>query len=406
MPPAVAPRARSTPSAPSSRVRLGSLGNPPVLGTFSGLSELPSFFSQPAQALRDAERGVYVDVRELVDRYPNMGALARVYGWGPKTGEWETLGRWQVKWLSPFGGWTDVRASLPTPPPGMILDMTRAPSTYYGSFGAANNALQLAPGDDASHALLVGKRAGRSEGLMYELEADRAPVEVQRADGEPFGEIEGVVRAAGRWFVAAPPAADSAAPMTAIWQIEGAVARELVRIPRAKSDLSSSSARTRLARRSDGRAIALVVDGQPTAERPASVRWALPIDLESGALGEPEPLGYVDLAGRAPGACADDAVGWVLDTSLPSTHVRMRTPRGAGSLGGVLARLRWTTTRTCVEALAGTYDGQSQERAAELARSGGATAPSHASLRPTELLVSAMSVQTRFSLKCTVSPTK
>ncbi|MBX3260563.1 MAG: hypothetical protein KF782_12790 [Labilithrix sp.] len=397
---AATPRAKSAdPVAPQSRVRLGGFGGPPVLSTFNGLSELPPFFAQAAPALRESERGVNVDVREHVERYVNVGSLARVYGWGPKTGEWETLGRWQVKWLSPFAGWPEVRASLPAPPPQVILDMTRASTTYYG-YGVPSSGFQLAQGDDAAHALLVGKRAGRAEGLLYELEAERAPIEVRRADGEPFGELEGVVRAAGRWFIASP-SSGAAAPTTLVWQIEGGVARELVRVPRASASVSSS-ARTRLASRSDGRAIALVVDGQPTAERSTSVRWALPIDLESGALGEPEPLGYVDLAGRTLDACTDDVVGWVLDATMPASSVRVRVPQGGGALSSVLARLRLTRARACVERVAGTYEGQSQERAAQLTRAGAGAARTTAPLRSGELYATVMSAQHRFPLKCSV----
>jgi hypothetical protein len=406
MPPAApTPRVRpSTMTPPSQRIRIGSFSNPPVLGSFNGLSELPPFFSQQAPSLRDAERGINVDVRELVERYPNVGSLARIYGWGPKTGEWETLGRWQVKWLSPFSGWPEVRASLPTPPPQLILDMTRAATTYYGGYGIANNNFQLATGDDASHALLLGKRIVRPESVIYELEADRAPVEVRRADGEPIGDIEGIVRAAGRWFIATP-SGQGTSPTTVIWQVEGGIARELVRIPRTPNEAqSSASGRTKLAARSDGRAIGLVADGQPTAERASSVRWVLPIDLESGALGEPEPLGYVDLAGRSLDACTDDVVGWVLDTSLPSSSVRVRLPQGSGSLSAVLARLRMTSARACIEKLAGTYDGQSQERAAQLTRGGSGTARATAPLRPGELSVTAMSAQTRFPLRCSLAP--
>ena len=139
---------------------------------------------------------------------------------------------------------------------------------------------QFAPGDDAAHALLVGKRLVRSESVLFELEADRAPVEVRRADGEPLGEIEGIVRASGRWLFATPPGTGTAAPTTTIWQIEGAVARELVRVPRAMNELPNAGptgARTKLARRSDGRAIGLVVEGQPSVDRASNVcqRWPI-----------------------------------------------------------------------------------------------------------------------------------
>lgn len=395
MPAATAAAARPPPVPLSStgRVHLGGFGGPPVLGTFNGLRTLPPFFAQPAQALRESERGINIDV----------ASLARIYGWGPRTGEWETLGRWQVKWLSPFSGWPEVRASLPTPPPSMIVDMTRAGAGYYGTFGGTHHGFQLVPGDDAAHALLVGKRAIRSEGVMFELEADRAPVEIRRADGEPFGEIEGAVRAAGHWFVATPLVPSTASsPLTAIWRIEGAIARELVRIPRVTSDSpSSSSSRTKLARRADGRAIALIADGQPTAARSVSLRWALPVDVESGSPGEPEPLGYVDLAGRTLDACTDDALGWVLDTSIPSSQVRLRTSGGTGSINAVLARLRVTSARACIERLAGTFDDQSPDRAAQLSRPG-STTRSLPTILPGEIRVTAMHAQTRFPLRCSV----
>jgi hypothetical protein len=378
-----------------------------VLGSFNGLSDLPAFFSQGPPVLRDSERGLNVDVRDLVERYPNLGSLARIYGWGPHNGEWDTLGRWQVKWVSPFSGWNDVRASLPTAPPQVILDMTKG-SSYGGygyGYGSRTDNWQIAPGDDSAHALLIGKRVIRSESVLYELEADRAPVEIHRADGEPFGEIEGIVRASGRWFIATPPNAGSTSPVTVIWQIEGAVGRELVRVPRSTPDASGSSAgtsRTKLARRSDGRAIGLVAEGQPTAERSSTnVRWALPIDLESGALGEPESLGYVDLAGRTLEGCSDDVVGWVLDTSMQSTSVHIKLPQGSGSINGVYARLRMTTARTCIERIAGTYDGQSQERATQLTRPG--VAKANTTLRPGELFATVLSTQQRFPLKCTVA---
>jgi hypothetical protein len=418
-PPAVVAR-RPQPTTPpavssSPRIHLGGLsglggfGGPPVLGSFNGLSELPAFFTQSAPTFRDSDRGLTIEVRELLDRHANINTLARVYGWGPRTGEWETLGRWQVKWLSPFSGWTETRASLPAPPPQLILDMTRA-ATGTSYIGGAINTPQLAVGDDASHALLFARRLGRSELVMFELEADRAPVEVKRADGEPFGEIESAVRAAGRWFVATPALSAQRVPLpvNVIWQVEGGVARELARVPRAlPNPPGSTTARaTKLARRSDGRAIALVSEGQQTPERAAATRWAVPIDLESGALGEPESLGYADLAGRTLDACTDDLVGWVLDVSMPSSSVRLRLPKGGGSLLAPLGRMRMTPSRACVERVAGNFDVQSQEGVGQLTAAG-ASAQRARSSTPArgEIAVSAMSMQNRFPLRCSVFKT-
>jgi hypothetical protein len=384
---------------PPPRIHIGVSGGPPVLGTFNGLRELHPFYSHAPQALREnSETGVDVEVRDLIERYPNVGPLARIYGWGPKTGDWDTLGRWQVKWLSPFAGWPDVRASLPAPPPAMVLDMTKMTTPYYGGGYAMSSNLQFAAADDGAHGLLIGRRVIRSEAVLFELEAERAPVEIHRADGEPFGEIEGVVRAAGRWFIATP--LHGGVPATVIWQVEGAVARELVRVPRHAAEQASGAGRTRLARSVGGRAIGLVVEGPSMTERATNARWVLPIDLETGGLGEPEALGFVDLAGRTLDACTDDATGWVLDTSMPSS-IKVKVPAGTGSINGIQARLRLTSTRACVERIAGTYDGQSQERATQLTRPGAPVR--NPAFKPGELLVTAMSAQMRFPLKCTIA---
>lgn len=396
--PAAHVHAATLPTVPVVRPRLpGMAGSSSVLGTVQGSTELPAFFHASAPTFRDPDRGIYADVRELAERYPSVGSLARIYGWGPKTGEWETQGHWQVKWLSPFAGWPDLRASLPSLPPAAVVDLTR--SGYYGSSAgyasSYGNAWQLSPGDDAAHALLLGRKTTRAE-AVFELEADRAPVELKRADGEPFGEIEGSVRAAGRWYIATGTTTANAGQATIVWQVEGGLARELVRVPRIAMDGGSAS-KGKLARRSDGRSIALVVDGQPGPERAANLRWALPIDLETGALAEPEPLGYADLAGRTFEACADDGLGWTFDTTLPSTTARVRLPHGGGTVSGLHARLRLSRTRACVERLAGNYDGQSTERAAELSRSGPAA---RGPVRASDVLVTAMSAQTRFPLRC------
>jgi hypothetical protein len=128
----------------------------------------------------------------------------------------------------------------------------------------------------------------------------------------------------------------------------------------------------------------------------------LPIDLETGTLGEPELLGYVDLAGRTLEACGDELVGWVLDSSLPSSSaIRLKLPTGSGVLTSTNARLRVSTDRACIERLSGGYDGAS-ERTAQVARPGAA---SRATLpaRPGDILVAATSSQTRFPLRCTIA---
>ncbi len=369
----------------------GALG----VASMPSLPPLPSFFGRPGPALRDSERGLPFDVQDLLERYPRIGTLGRVYAWGPKGGDWDAQGRWQIKWLSPFADWKEARASQASIPPAWMHDLT-TPTSAYGS-GSSSFAgwFQLAGGDDSRHALLIARRMSRTEVAAIVLEAERAPVEIRRADGEPFAEIDAVTRTAGRWYLATPPSAGEAKAFTTIWQVEGAVARELVRVPRAAAD-TGRPAGVRLARRSDGGAIALVVDGQATAERNAATRWALPVDLTSGAFGEPQSLGYADLAGRTLERCGDGdgAIGWVVDASMPGATVRIRLPHGAGTLHGAYARMRLSASRTCIERIAGVYDGTSPAQTSS-------TAPPPVT-NLSDVVVSALWSQGRYGLRCTL----
>lgn len=393
------PAARPTPTPPT-RFGLGGVlaPSPGAIGS----SELAAFYTQAGPPLRDGERGVSFDVGEQFGRGTRTGSLARVYAWGPKTGDWDTQGRWQVRWLSPFSGWTEAKASVATLPANPILDLTRGTASAFGYGGIAfgSGAFLLAPGDDAAHALLGMRRvSNRSELALFELEADRAAVEIRRADGEPFPEIESAVRMSGRWFVSATSPSAATAAHTAIFQIDGGVAREIARVPRVGLDQGRTGV-ARLARRSDGRALGLVVEGQRTPERDVVVRWVAPIDLETGVVSEPESLGYEDLGGMTLDACAEDTVGWVLDAALANTTVRLKVGATAGSLHSVQTRLRLTGTRACVERVSGMLDGQSAERAAALGRAGARVATP---ARPGEIVASVFAAQNRHPLRCTLT---
>jgi hypothetical protein len=64
--------------------------------------------------------------------------------------------------------------------------------------------------------------------------------------------------------------------------------------------------------------------------------------------------------------------------------------------------LRLTTTRACIERVAGMYDGQSADRAAQLTRAGarpGVALPQ----KPGELIASAFAAQGRYALRCTLT---
>jgi hypothetical protein len=210
---------------------------------------------------------------------------------------------------------------------------------------------------------------------------------VRRADGQPLPDVEAATRVLGHWYVATAQA-PLELPATVVWEIEGSFAREAARVPRASAEVVRTP--TRLARRSDGRAIGLVVDGPPEQERAAMMRWVLPIDLESWAVGDPEALGPIDFSDRTLAACAPADAGWVFDAPLGVT-ARIESGGDARVLSGATARLRVTPENACVERLEG--EGGFDLPPLETRREGES--------KPT-VLVALGRAGTRYPLRCTV----
>jgi hypothetical protein len=319
----------------------------------------------------------------------NEGPNARVYAWGPKAGDWDHVAKWSVRWVWPFGGPDGARSTIASPVPSLVANVARIGALRTLKWSTFE-------GDDASHALLATHRK-HDEMSLFELEADHAPIEIERADGEAFAEIDAAVRAGGRWYLATPPRPGERTEAT-VWQVEGSVAHELARVPR-----TNDKAHAGLAWRSDGKAIGFVVTGAPSYW---PTRWVLPIDLESGSLGDIEPLGAQDFGDRPSlPACTSDDAGWSLD--IPAFFpIRIASANGADaspSLGTPLARVRISGARACVERVAGLLDALPTDHAAEhatptSASSTSAPSPSHASLSAT---LSANAGHERRQLRCT-----
>jgi hypothetical protein len=212
----------------------------------------------------------------------------------------------------------------------------------------------LVAGDDADHALLVARRtASAVTADVLELEADRPPLEVRRAGGDALPDFESAVRVGARWYVATQQQAGEL-PASVMWVLDGASAREVVRVPRGGFETRPA---LRLGRRSDGRQLALVVDGQADFDRGVPMRWIVPLDLETGALADPEPLAPADLADRRVTVCQEEDTGWVVDLPYPAA-VNVEAQAGArASLSGAMARLRLSREKACVERMTGSLEG-------------------------------------------------
>jgi hypothetical protein len=362
------------------------------------------FYSMPPPAMRAEDQVVRAEASSSLDRADRLGALARLFAWGPRSEDWSHVGRWGVQWLWPYGGSRDVRTTSPSIAPFATLDAARR-ALLGGSPVTLN--WSLAIGDESTTALLIGKRIGVLPGVtgVFALEAERSPLEVHRADGEPFADVDSAIRASGHWYLVTGPSAGE--PRAAVvYRVDGSEAREFARVPRASPE-SRALPVARLARRTDGRAIGVVVvEGQPSAD---ALRWVLPLDIESGAPGEPEPLGLANLGDRSElSPCTEEDAGWVLDTSWNgarwSAKARVDLGRGRGSfdLINLYLRLRLSSRRACIEQLSGTYEGARDTVSVPTMPAGlgsGASRTRDVHPRPT-VFVSALEGHARHALRC------
>jgi hypothetical protein len=312
--------------------------------------DTPGLFRTPPPKKRSEEAMIWGEADD-----PHLGPLARIYAWGPVDGEWARAGRWTARWLWPYGSWRDVRSASSAAAAFPTLDAARRVLGQVGSPNIVN--WSMAIGDEPSSVLLFGKSLGQ-EITALELESDRAMVEVRRVDGEPLTQVDFAMRAVAHWYIVTPQMFGEL-PAAVIWRVDGATAREFARIPRVDSPPGS----VRLARRNDGRAIGLVVDGEPPPDRGVPLRWVLPLDIESGMAGEAESLGAADLGDRSlVPLCVEGDAGWILDTAWSATARIAMTdgktgsgPTGA-SLHNLYARERLSTGHACIERLSGTYE--------------------------------------------------
>jgi hypothetical protein len=348
----------------------GSYGRAPVSQDWS------PFFTIAAPKLGTDDLGYSRPIDDVYERSGtdrtsagrlSIARLARFYAWGPKGLDWEGHGRFMVRFTSPYESSTMLRATqTTTPTPSFIADATNFVSLGYAIQHPIQSAAMV-PGDDATHALFVVHRYGGmgNEAIIVEAESERPPTIVHRIDGQALGDLESAVRMAGHWYLA------TAEPFTsAIWEVENGGAREVARIPRIAAESSSRPWAIRLARRADDHMLAALLEGVPMPEGdaiPAHTWWpqlyALPIDVATGTVQDPERLGPPNGANKSVHVCGPEDGGWVVDGRWPGGAITIGSASENGTLqgsssSGMLARYHVTSTSLCIEKLSVTGYGE------------------------------------------------
>jgi hypothetical protein len=332
------------------------------------------------------EVGISADPSSSFDSFTRTAHLARAFAWGSPGDDWEATSRLELQWIWPWGRTPEVGSSLPAPARWSSLDAARSTMR---SLGGAQSGWTVVPGD-GDHALLVARDGpGPSVAL---LETGRAPQWIHES-GAHFDRVEAATRAGGRWIVATAQRPDEPAA-SVLWALDSSGTRELARLPRAGDE---PYPRIRLARRNDDRAVGVIVAGQPDLTRDASL-WVIRVDLESGALSDPEPLASLEMSPGGVRACEGDEPGWTLDWPYPaSVDVHVGTEWSA-TLAGATARVRLSAAAACLEGIAGSADREAAHAPEALYRPHAAATLGSG----TRVRVLVVSARAHFPLHCTV----
>jgi hypothetical protein len=300
---------------------------------------LPGFCGKPASPRPTDASAVVAEIDEGVGWPRRASPVGFVYTWGPDRGDWDKLGRWEIRWRSAWGGC----GSSTGPAPWSSQD---AALRSLGRSGPSS-ALTLVGGDDPGRALLAVARRPAGFDLLA-LDAGRPPRPIHRADGDVFPDILSAVPFASRWYVASssPPSQVGA---TVVWEIDGDSAREIGRLPRAGPE---GHATLRLARRAGGRGLALIVEGRPDATMPGRM-WLVTVDPSTGETRAPEALAPLDLGGRPPAACTGDEEGWEVEIPYGGPVELSLAPGAWLPAQSPTATLRLVGANACLERVVG-----------------------------------------------------
>jgi len=324
----------------------------------AGSPAFPPSSGKAAPRVPTGYSGVTADALNLADTSHRGAAAARLYAWGPTAGDWSALGRWEVRWDWLWGSRiSPMAASGPAPWPTSDAAQRSlgAPTTW-----------TLVSADDADHALLVARRPpGAPSVEVFALESGRSPLEVLTVDGTPFPDFDTAIRIAGHWYLTTSQRG-AERKATVVWTLDGPVAHEIARVPRT-GPLARPT--VRLARRTDGRALGLAVEGQPDIHQPASI-WVVGVDLYTGATTDPVPLPLLDRSDRPVALCTGDDSGWELDMPYPGDVFVRVGDRWDSSLHAALVRLTLSRERACVGRAVGWVDGFGANAADAMRRAG------------------------------------
>lgn len=350
-------RAPAPPPPPPSRLRPSRFGlRPPPVRAAPSSTPWSPFRNTPPPALGPEETGV---------DHGGGGDVPwlRAYAWGKKGADWTRAGRWLLRFDDRFDPAGGVRSGAAAAPPW--ADELSALEAIAGTGVQWYGVL-----DPGGRALLASACHGSSCSLYAAAEGQPAlPIRDAAGRGSTFVRPlpNGAVRVGDTWFYLLQP---SSGEYVTLWRVDLGAARPLATYQRPTTRFGYDP--PRLVRRAVGSGIALLVAGQPEPGEPAGVWHIIPVDPETGALGESTPLIRRDFAIAAPPAppgarplpattvplprCAPEQDGWLVMLK-PDTAVTVDVDNARATIEHVEMRVRVDPDRACVEALTAVTPG-------------------------------------------------
>ncbi|HVY47791.1 MAG TPA: hypothetical protein VHB21_18010, partial [Minicystis sp.] len=279
-------------------------------------------------------------------------AQVRAYAWGKRGADWTRAGRWLVRFDDRFDPTGGVRSTAITSSPWADENVA-AEAIGTGSYNTTQWTLGEGRLIDPSGraALAAGCHGGQC--TLYAL-AEGQPVQPLRdANGRVavLPRPSSAVRVGETWFFLVP-FGGYGETMT-LYRVDLGVARPLATWHRP---MHTRMAGPVLVRRARSGALG-VLSGVPAEPSERHGSWSvLPIDQESGELGEPIVVGKKDFGGKPLERCAAGQDGWLLDTEtdLPAP---IDVVGATASTMPLELRLRLDPGFACVEGLATRIDG-------------------------------------------------
>jgi hypothetical protein len=328
---------------------------PPRIGVIASSPKPPTQMLTPWSTFRNAPPPA-VGTDEIGIDNGTLGDLAQLhaYAWGKKGADWTRAARWIVRFDDRFDPSGGIRSSAITASPWLDENIAGEAIGIIGN-GYNYTRWHLQEGrllDPSGHAALA---AGCRSGSMCALYAvvDGQPVQPLRdANGHTpnVGMPQSAVRVGETWFF---EVVNGQEQMT-LYRVDLGVIRAIATWPRPAGVRIAAPV---LVHRARSNALGVLVDIDADAQRSYGSWAVLPVNQETGELGEPVMLVRKDFGGKL-GRCSASQDGWLADVDSPLVapvdFIGAHTSAGLGTLE---LRLRLDPGFACVESMAARVDG-------------------------------------------------